>query len=52
MLNNNTSKQIQDKNPEPFKKIFNKIITKRFTIAKVTKPFLFFMSNLLTNLER
>ena len=33
-------------------KNLNKRITKRFTIAKATKPFLFFTSNFLTKLER
>ena len=30
----------------------NKRITKMFTIARATKPFLFFTSNFLTKLER
>ena len=52
MLNNTSSKEIQDNNPVPFKKNLNKRITKIFTIAKATKPFLFFTSNFLTKLER
>ena len=49
---NNTSWRIQDNNPDPFKQNLNKRITKRLTIAKATKPFLFFTSNFLTKLVR